>query len=134
MIADLLDKGEIKLSNSFRKRVTYHDPCHLGRYEGIYDSPRNILGSIPDIKLTEMQRNKRNAWCCGGGTNIYTAFTDTAQKIAATRVSEAKNIDAEAIVTACPLCVTLLKQAATREGIDVYDLPVIVAKSMGLTI
>ncbi|MEM3704058.1 MAG: (Fe-S)-binding protein [Candidatus Bathyarchaeia archaeon] len=134
IIADLTEKGKIKLPERIEKTLTYHDPCHLGRFEKVYDPPRKALSAIDGAKLVEMVRNKENAWCCGGGSVVYVAFPDLTAEIAKDRVSEAKEAGAEAIVTACPLCVTVLTPAARRAGIEVYDLPVIVAKAMGLKI
>lgn len=132
IILKLIKNGKLSLNPDAKRKVTYHDPCHLGRYEGIYDPPREIIKNITREKFVEMLRNREHAWCCGGGTTVYAAFPEVSAKIAAMRVEEAKNAGAEIIVTACPLCVSVLKPAAYKENIEVYDLPVFIAKEMGL--
>jgi len=132
VIDDLIKKGTIKLSKPIDASVTYHDPCKLGRYEGVFDEPRNSLKSIPAINLVEMKRNGKNAWCCGGGTIVYANDFDLSIDIANERIQEAKKAGAESIITACPLCMTVLRQSAKRTGakVDICDLPVLVAKSL----
>jgi len=132
VIVELIEKNKIKLDKEINKRVTYHDPCHLGRCEEVYEAPRKILKSIKGISFFEMLRNKENAWCCGGGTTTYTAFPQITARIAKTRIKEAENVGVEAIVTACALCLTVLTPPAKKTGIEVYDLPVIVAEAMDL--
>jgi len=133
VIDDLIKKGTIKLSKPIDASITYHDPCKLGRYEGVFDEPRNSLKSIPAINLVEMKRNRQNAWCCGGGTIVYANDFDLSIDIANERVEEAKKAGAKSIVTACPLCMTVLRQSAKRTGtkMDIYDFPVLVARSLG---
>jgi heterodisulfide reductase subunit D len=134
VISKLLEEGKITLTQNAKRIVTYHDPCHLGRYEGIYDPPRMIIKKISGEKFVEMLRNRERAWCCGGGTTEYVAFPELSAKIATKRVEEAKKAGAEIIITACPLCVSVLKPAAYKVNIEVYDLPVFIAKEMGIEI
>jgi len=134
IISKLMESGKISLNSDVTRKVTYHDPCHLGRYEGIYDPPRKIIEKISGVEFVEMLRNRERAWCCGGGTTEYATFPELAAKIATTRVEEAKTAGAEIIVTACPLCVSVLRPAAYKEKVEVYDLPVFIAKGMGLEI
>lgn len=123
LIADLVKKGKIKFHGSATK-ITYHDPCMLGRYSGIYQQPREILGSIPGLELVEMERNKSFAWCCGSTVNY-------ADWVAVKRLEEAKKV-ADTLVTACPLCFENLSSAAKKEGIQiaVHSLPVLLAKGL----
>ena len=133
VIDDLIKKGKIKLTKPVDVSITYHDPCKLGRYEGVFDEPRNSLKSIPAINLVEMKRNRENAWCCGGGTIVYANDFDLSMDIANERIEEAKKAGVESIVTACPLCLTALRQSAKRTGakVDISDLPVLIARSLG---
>ena len=138
VIADLIQQSKIHLQKPVRKKFTYHDPCHLGRAEKIYEQPREIIRKIPQAEFCEMARNRKNALCCGEGVVVSSLFPSLTRKISANRVNEAKEIGANAIVTCCPGCVTTLSKAAawlkSREGvnIEVYDLPIIVAEAMGL--
>jgi len=134
VIADLIEKDKISLDTEIAKTLTYHDPCHLGRHENVYESPRNVLKAIKGAEFVEMPRNKGNAWCCGGGSVVAVAFPDLAKDIADDRVQEAKGTQAEAIVSACPLCENGLTPAARKAKMEVHDLSEIVAKAMGIQI
>jgi len=84
--------------------VTYHDSCHLGRGCGVYDPPREIVRAIPGVKLVEMGRNRRWAWCCGGGGGVPEADPELAQWSAADRLQEGKRSGAELLLTSSALC------------------------------
>jgi heterodisulfide reductase subunit D len=137
-IAEALKQGKIKFTTPLEKKLTYHDPCHLGREEKVYEEPRTIIKKIPGVKYSEMERNRRAAWCCGEGVVVSTIYPNLTRKISAERIDEARRAGAEAIVTCCPGCVATLSKASawvkSREGIDmpVYELPVIVAEAMGI--
>ena len=108
--------------------VAYHDPCHLGRDLGIYEEPRAVLKGVADVK--EMKREKEQAWCCGSGGGVKSAFDDFALWSATERLKEAKEAGAEALVSACPFCKRNLKEAAENEGIEVYDVVELVNRSL----
>jgi Fe-S oxidoreductase len=130
LVEELIDSGDIKLKKTVRKKVTYHDPCHLGRYTGVYDAPRNILEAIPGVELVEMPRNRANAFCCGAGAGVKTAFPEFARWVAGERVREAQSTGAEAIVTACPFCEQNLGDA-TPPDMEMLDILELVRESMG---
>jgi heterodisulfide reductase subunit D len=132
VLSELINTGKVRLTESFPKKITYHDPCHLGRYAKVYEPPRQIIRSIPGVHFVEMLRNKEHAWCCGGGTIVGVAFPELTKKIARARIAEAKDVEAEILVTACPFCVSNLSPAARIEKIEVYDLPVFIAKYLKL--
>lgn len=123
-IEKLIIDGKIKFSGEIPMKVTWHDPCHLGRHCGIYDPPRNILKAIPGIELVEMERIKDQSWCCGGGGGARTAFLDFAQKTAFKRIAEAKKTGAQAIVTSCPFCEQNMGDALSKmsDGMQLFDL------------
>lgn len=100
----LVQEGRLRFSRKINKKVTYHDPCHLGRGAGVYDAPRNILRAIPGVELVEMPRNRRWSWCCGGGGGVPEAFPDLARWNAEDRLREAKECGADLVVTASALC------------------------------
>jgi heterodisulfide reductase subunit D len=137
-MSDSLSRGKLKFVKSLPMRLTYHDPCHLGREEKVYEEPRMVIGKIPGVKYSEMTRNRKGAWCCGEGVVVNTLFPDLTRKISGERISEAAQTGAEGLVTCCPGCAATLTKAAAwmkvREGIDlkVYELPLIVADVMGL--
>jgi len=128
-LADLVDKGELEFKK-LDKRVTYHDPCHLGRYCKIYEEPRKVIEAIPGIELVEMKRNRADAWCCGSGIVLTPTFPKLSLGIAEKRIEEAKETGAEVIVTACASCVTQLNLAVrrTRTDIEVVDLVDLIAR------
>ena len=103
-VADLVRAGRVKFTQALNKTVTYHDSCHLGRGCGVYDAPRAILASLPGVALVEMERNRRWAWCCGGGGGVPEAYPELAQWNAADRLREAKETGAELILTSSALC------------------------------
>ncbi|HMB30678.1 MAG TPA: (Fe-S)-binding protein [Desulfohalobiaceae bacterium] len=102
------------------KRITFHDPCYLGRHNQDYQSPRDILHLLPSLELTEMRRNRSNALCCGGGggnffTDLVCSGPETSAKV---RAKEADEIGAEILVTCCPICTIILEDAVKSQGLD----------------
>jgi len=116
ILAGLIKEKRISLSE-YKAKVTYHDPCYLGRHNLIYASPREILKSIPGLELVEMRRNRMNAFCCGGGggnffTDILGVGENSANRI---RVREALETGARIIAVACPNCAKMLTDAVKVE-------------------
>jgi Fe-S oxidoreductase len=136
LLGDLLAAGRLDLSKRFPRRVTYHDPCLLGRHNGEYDAPRAVLQSIPGLDLVEMPRNRENAFCCGGGAgNFYAGALDgTERSPGRIRVREARDTGAEVVAVACPNCMTMLEEAVKAEGLEervaVKDIAEIVKEAM----
>ncbi len=120
----LISARKLPLNNEFKAKVTYHDPCHLGRHSKVYEEPRNILKKIKGIEFVEMERNRENSRCCGAGGGYKSAFNDFAVNIAAERIRDAEAVGAEVIATACPFCVLNLKQGAAKikSKIKVMDI------------
>jgi len=136
---DLMQNSKMNF-HPIRKKFTYHDPCHLGRDEKIYEQPREVIKKIPQAEFYEMPRNRKSAFCCGEGVVVSKLFPDLTRKISANRINEAKGTGANTIVTCCPGCVATLSKAATwlkskeRTEIEVYDLPILIAEAMRLKI
>ncbi len=103
-VANLLRAGRVSFTKAVSMTVTYHDSCHLGRGCGVYDPPREIIRAIPGVKLVEMGRNRRWAWCCGGGGGVPEADPELAQWSAADRLQEAKRSGAELLLASSALC------------------------------
>ncbi|MDI6690706.1 MAG: succinate dehydrogenase iron-sulfur subunit [Candidatus Bathyarchaeota archaeon] len=111
-LAEAIDKGKLKTSKTINKRVTYHDPCFLGKRNNIYDTPRQILQSIKGLELVEMKRTRQNSFCCGGGAGrVWTEEAVPEKRPCVERLKEALALDVEVIATACPFCVTTLEDA-----------------------
>lgn len=126
----LIKEKKLPLNHEFKAKVTYHDPCHLGRHAGVFDAPRNVLKKVKGIELVEMYRNRENSRCCGAGGGYKSAFNDLAVNVAADRVRDAEEVGAEIIVTACPFCVLNLKAGVKQAGsnIKVMDISEILLK------
>lgn len=159
VVQKMLKEGKLKFNKSIKMKVTYHDPCLLGRLSeeyipwtgkikafgyhdppkkwrrgtyGVYDAPREVLRAIPDIQLIEMPRNEENSFCCGGGGGVPDAFPDLALWIARERLDEAKSTGAEAIVSCCPFCKLNLERSIKilNEEIRYYDLTDLIIRAL----
>ncbi len=126
----LISERKLQLPNEFKGKVTYHDPCHLGRHSGVYDAPRNILKKIKGLEFVEMEKNRENSRCCGAGGGYKSAFNNFAVNIAAERIRDAEKVGAEIIATACPFCVLNLKHGAKKinSKVKVMDITEILLK------
>jgi len=131
LLESLLQEGRLNL-HSLPLTVTYHDPCDLGRKSGVYDAPRRVLHSIPDLTLVEMAENRENAHCCGGGGNLETHESEFSKQIAQRRIQQAAAIGANVIVSACQQCERTLTNAARslRLRIRVMDINEVVLRSL----
>lgn len=134
-LSEMIKNGALKPKIPVMEKVTYHDPCLLGRQGGkVYDQPREILRSIPGINLVEMDRRMGNAWCCGAGAMVKVAYPDFALWTATNRIEEAESKGVCIIVSACPECKNILMEAANIKGkvLRILDVNELLAKSLGL--
>jgi heterodisulfide reductase subunit D len=131
-VDELLRSGRLVPKKRVDATVAFHDPCHLGRHNLLYDEPRRILESIPGLKLVEMERSREDARCCGAGGGVKTAFPDLAAKISAMRVEDAERTGADTLATSCPFCYQSLKSAIESKGsgIKMTDLMELLATSL----
>lgn len=118
-IAHLVRDGRLKVNKS-AERMTYHDPCHLGRLGGVFDEPREIVNAA--ARFVEMPNNRYEARCCGAGAGLQSAFPKLSKDLAAKRVAEAKATGATTIVTSCPFCETQLRTVPGTKVIDLMEL------------
>lgn len=131
----MIEEGKLNLSDSLKgKKVTYHDPCYLGRGNGEYDAPRNVLSKM-GMQINEMPRNRNNALCCGaGGGQMFKEAEKGDKEIFVERTDEALKTNAEIICTACPYCMTMLsdgvKYENKEEDVKNYDLAELVSMSL----
>ncbi|MCG2777275.1 MAG: 4Fe-4S dicluster domain-containing protein, partial [Desulfobacterales bacterium] len=132
----LINEGKIKFNGDLGKKVTYHDPCDLGRAFKVFEEPRNILKAIPGLEFVEMARNSLKARCCGGGGGVLANNPDMAVDMAAERVRDALAVGAEIIVSGCAACKDNLRKGAKaipkdeRGKIKIMDITEIVAQNM----
>jgi len=118
---ELLNKGLLKPQKTVNEddRYTYHDPCYLGRHNGVYDEPRELLASIPGLRLVEMERNRDRSFCCGGGDVIlWHEIEQEEVRMAEKRIRMAQEIGANVIVTACPFCLIHFEDAIKTAGLE----------------
>ena len=133
-ISNLLDEQKLYLSSSLDyKKLTYHDPCYLGRANDIYDAPRKLIDSL-NIEFTEMPRNKRKSFCCGaGGAQMFKESENGEFEINIVRTEEALKTNANVIATSCPFCNTMMTDGVKNidEGkADVMDLAELIAECL----
>ena len=103
-LAELIDDGKLKFNKELNKKVTYHDSCCLGRYAGIYDAPRQILGSIPGLELVEMTEIREDALCCGGCAGRLWLETKKGERFSDLRIEQAIETEASILAVVCPYC------------------------------
>jgi glycolate oxidase subunit GlcD len=132
----LMEEGRIHFKGGFSGKVAYHDPCDIGRHMEIYEPPRNILKQIPGLELVEFKQNRNLANCCGGGGGLKGYDNALSSALAYGRITEALEVGAETVVSACPACKSNLHVAAVRlrkekKGkIRVMDITEVIAQAM----
>jgi len=131
-LAQLVEAGRLA-TRTLATRVTYHDPCDLGRKSKVYDAPRAILRAIAGAGFVEMKANRENAFCCGGGGNLESVDVELSRAIAQLRVEQARDVGAEVIVSACQQCERTLAMAARRGrvNIKVMDVTQLLSQAAG---
>ncbi len=133
LVAKLISEGKIKLKHSIEGVITYHDSCFLGRYNEVYDAPREIISAIPGLTLKETERNRNMAYCCGaGGGRMW--MEEKEPRINYRRFDELASTNANLIGTSCPYCNTMItdgsKARNKEDDIKVKDLLELVAEAM----
>jgi Fe-S oxidoreductase len=131
----LISTGQLKLPAGFdQRKLTYHDPCFIGRWNGVYDEPRRVLNVINAGEVAEMSRNRNRSFCCGGGGGRVWMEENTGKRINNTRVEEALSTGADAMAAACPFCITMfedgIKAVEAQERFAVEDISEILARAL----
>jgi len=124
LLAENIDKFEFKEKDEMVK-VTYHDPCYLGRHNQIYEEPRKIIKAVPWVEFVELPHNRAESICCGGGSGGIWMEIPKEERLAYLRIEEAKEVDAKIIVTACPYCVNMLEDARlglSEESLEIKEI------------
>jgi len=122
-LRELVEQGRLEISGQVAKRVTYHDPCYLGRHNGVFDQPRELLGMMPGLELVEMSDCKEKSLCCGGGGGRIWMHTDKGERFGDIRLAQAREVGAEMLVTSCPYCISNFEESrlALLDGGDAAD-------------
>jgi Fe-S oxidoreductase len=119
LMADLIRGGRLQLTREVGSDLTYHDPCYLGRYNGVYREPRRVLGAIPRTRLEEMERSRGTSFCCGGGGgHMWIEEQPGTQKINRMRLEDVLKTRADTVVTACPYCLQMFEEAIEHKGVQ----------------
>ena len=133
LVAELIATGRLKLDQTVDVDLTYHDPCYLSRYNGQVDAPRAILGAIPGVKLTEMDKHGEATMCCGAGGGRFWLEEHLGKRVNHERFEQAMETKATTIAVGCPFCNVMLNNAAGetgREGIATTDVLELAAKAL----
>jgi len=135
LIADLISQGKLKLINELNSKLTYHDPCYLGRYNSVYSEPRRILQAIPKAKLEEMERSRDTGFCCGGGGGLmWIEEQPSTTKINQMRIEDVIKTGVDTVVAACPYCLQMFEDAIDhkemKDSLKARDLVELVEEAM----
>ena len=134
LITQLVKEGRLKLTSGLNQRITYHDPCYLGRHNDIYDPPREVLAAIANGDLVEMERNHWNSFCCGGGGGHFWVEEKQGKRISDVRIEDVIKTNAEIVATACPYCMQMLedsiKSKDAEESLKDLDIAELVAEAI----
>jgi Fe-S oxidoreductase len=133
-IDQLIQSGKLKLPKEQKARVTYHDSCYLGRYNQVYDQPRNVIAAVPGVEMVEMARSRDRGFCCGAGGARMFMEESIGKKVNIERTEEALSLSPDVIGTACPFCMTMMtdgvKSLDAAEKVEVKDVAEIVLEAL----
>jgi Fe-S oxidoreductase len=135
LIHELMGDGRLKLGRARNERVTFHDSCYLGRYNGVYEAPREILNAIPGVTLAEMPRSRDQGLCCGGGGGGMWLEAHGKRRIQEIRLEEAEAVQPNVVASACPFCMTMFELGGKtlkfdEKNIQLKDIAELAAEAM----
>ncbi len=134
LLAKLVREGRLTPKHELDETIVFHDSCYLGRYNEVYDAPRDILRAIPGVTIKEMERNRENAMCCGAGGGLMWMEEETGNRINVTRTEQALAVNPSVISSGCPYCLTMLtdgtKAKEVEETVATYDVAELLEKSI----
>lgn len=134
MLFDLIMNSKLQPKGQINERLTYHDSCYLGRYNGVYDPPREILKSIPGLELVEMDRSRENGMCCGAGGGLMWTEETTGNRINVARTEQALAVKPSMISTGCPYCLTMISDGTKAKEVDEDISTLDVAEILALSV
>ncbi len=133
-IAQLIQQGKIELEGSLGKKIAFHDPCYLGRYQRIFDAPRDVLAALPGATVTELSESREDNLCCGAGGGHFWMDFEAEKRINNIRMEQATAAGADVVATGCPFCMQMLVDSVSildlDEKVKILDLATLVAQSM----
>ncbi|WP_082174483.1 (Fe-S)-binding protein [Bacillus sp. FJAT-27231] len=134
LLDQLVKEGRLKPMHAVNETITFHDSCYLGRYNDVYDPPREILKAIPGVKLVEMARKRQDGMCCGAGGGLMWMEEDTGHRINVARTEQALAVNPSVISSGCPYCLTMLsdgtKAKEVEETVATYDVAELLEKAV----
>ncbi len=139
LLKELVSKGSLVPVNKLEQgKVTYHDPCYLGRHNGVYDAPRSVIESVPGVTTVEMHRHREKGFCCGAGGARMWLEEKIGKRVNVERVDQALEVDPDVVSTACPYCMIMLDDAVkakkaeggARDDVAVLDVAQILEQSL----
>ncbi|KGR80192.1 heterodisulfide reductase-related iron-sulfur binding cluster [Ureibacillus manganicus] len=134
LLYDLVNEGRLTLNHRVDETIVFHDSCYLGRYNDVYDPPREILKAIPGVKLVEMERNREEAMCCGAGGGLMWMEEHVGNRINVARTEQALATNASVISSGCPFCLTMLsdgtKAKEVEDKVGTYDVVELLEQSV----
>ncbi len=131
-IANLIAEGKIKPVKDLKETLTYHDSCYLGRYNKIYDAPRNVIKSIPGVEYREVEKSREIGRCCGAGGGRMWMEERLGERVNHQRLADLQTVQPQTIASACPFCMTMLRDATRDKHTDIKtkDVAELVAESL----
>ncbi|WP_100400058.1 (Fe-S)-binding protein [Bacillus sp. FJAT-44742] len=134
LLAELVREGKLKPTHEIKETITYHDSCYLGRYNDVYDPPREILKAIPGLTVVEMERNREDGMCCGAGGGMMWMEEEAGQRVNVARAEQAMEVSPSMIGSGCPYCLTMLsdgtKAKEVEDDISTLDIAEILEKAV----
>jgi Fe-S oxidoreductase len=134
LLAQLVKEGRLTPKHAVNETITFHDSCYLGRYNEVYDAPREILKAIPGVDLKEMERNRDTAMCCGAGGGLMWMEEETGHRINVSRTEQALAVNPSVISSGCPYCLTMLsdgtKAKEVEDSVETLDVAELLEKSV----
>ncbi|MDQ0218543.1 4Fe-4S dicluster domain-containing protein [Peribacillus cavernae] len=134
LLAKLVKEGKLVPKHAVNETITFHDSCYLGRYNEVYDAPRDILKAIPGAEFVEMERNRENGMCCGAGGGLMWMEEETGHRVNVARTEQALAVSPSVISSGCPYCLTMItdgtKAKEVEEDVKTYDVAELLEKSI----
>lgn len=134
LLAELAREGKLSFAGALNKRIAYHDPCYLGRHNGVFEAPRLLLQSLPGVELVELSRSKERSLCCAGGGGRLWAEVPRGERFGELRILDAESKEADILATACPYCIIMLEADCLalekNEKIKVMEISELLIQSM----
>ncbi|WP_299980254.1 (Fe-S)-binding protein [Desulfobacula sp.] len=133
-LLELINEGRLELTGEYPKKVTFHDPCYLGRHNNVYDEPRDLLNKVAGLELIEMENSRKNSLCCGGGGGRIWMDTPQEERFSDIRLKQAKEVEAQVLATSCPYCITNFEESRLNleyeDVLEVKDITEIISEML----